>query len=218
MMNSESKVVGRKIGVLGGTFNPIHIGHLLLAQAALNEYDLDTVMFLPSGTPYMKDENTVEEADTRMKMVQLAISGNHKFFASDMEMKRAGNTYTCDTMQQLKKEYPLDNLYFICGADCLFSIEKWKNPQVIFDTCTILAAVRNGLDVTQMEKKCDELMHLFHGKAFLLPFPEIAISSTDIRKNITLDKSIRYMVPEKVRGFIEENHLYDPRMNGAKRS
>lgn len=210
MMNSESHTSGRKIGVMGGTFNPIHIGHLLLAQAALTEYNLDTVIFMPSGNSYMKDENTIEEADIRMKMVNLAIAGNPKFIASDMEIKRAGNTYTCDTMQLLKKEYPFDSFFFICGADCLFSIEKWKNPQVIFDNCAILAAVRNGVDVTQMNNKCDELMHLFHGKAYLLPFPETAISSTDIRKHIALNKSIRYMVPEKVREFIEENHLYNP--------
>ncbi len=209
MVNSESKATGKKIGVMGGTFNPIHIGHLLLAQAALNEFQLDTVMFLPSGYSYMKDGDTIEEADIRMKMVQLAIAGNPLFFTSDMEIKRAGNTYTCDTMQELKREYPQDSLFFICGADCLFSIEKWKNPQVIFDSCTILAAVRNGIDDTQMKKKCDELMHLFHGNAFLLPFPETAISSTEIRKHIALQKSIRYMVPDKVREFIEDNHLYN---------
>lgn len=215
MLNSRDRDQGKRIGVLGGTFNPIHTGHLLLGQAALNEYNLDSIMFLPSGKSYMKDDGTIYDAMTRMKMVELAIADNPKFFTSDMELKRAGNTYTCDTMKQLKTEYPLNSFYFICGADCLFSIEKWRNPQVIFDNCTILAAVRNGVDITQIKKKCEDLMYLFQGKAFPLPFPEVSISSTDIRKNIALSKSIRYMVPDEVRRYIEENGLYSPKMNGA---
>ncbi|MGN1146821.1 MAG: nicotinate-nucleotide adenylyltransferase [Lachnospiraceae bacterium] len=197
-----------KIGIMGGTFNPIHIGHLLLAEAALSQAGLEKVMFLPSGHSYMKQETGVLKADYRIKMVELAISDNPAFFASDMEIKRAGNTYTCDTLLQLKKENPQNTYFFIMGADCLFSIETWKQPQCIFDNCTILAAVRNGISISLMQDKCSYLKEKYRAEVMLLSFPETAISSTDIRELVLAGKSIRYMVPDAVRMYIEENGLY----------
>lgn len=197
-----------KIGIMGGTFNPVHTGHLLLAQTAYNEADLDKVMFLPNGISYMKKNTNVLKAAHRLKMVELAIMDNPAFFASDIEIKRAGNTYTCDTLLQLKDENPQNHYYFILGADSLFSIENWKNPQIIFENCTILAAVRDGVSGARMQEKCKELMARFAADIKLLPFPETDISSTEIRALCAKGKSIRYMVPEQVRMYIEENGLY----------
>lgn len=206
---SLQKVIGKqKTGIMGGTFNPVHIGHLLLAEAALSVEKLDNIMFIPSGQSYMKHQNTIQPADLRLQMVKLAIADNPHFFVSDMEIRRSGNTYTCDTMAQLKREQPQTDFFFLMGADCLFSLETWKNPDKIFASCTILAAVRNGADTTLMQRKCDYFADTYHADIRLLPFSETAISSTDIRQYIKEGRSIRYMVPEAVRLFIQDNKLY----------
>ncbi len=197
-----------KIGIMGGTFNPIHIGHLLLAETALTSEGLKKVMFIPSGKPYMKEETTVLDASHRLKMVELAIADNPSFMVSDMEIRRPGNTYTSETLALLKQEQPETAFYFILGADNLFAMETWKEPEKIFSACTILAAVRNGADYAHMQEKCRELVSIYDAKIKLLPFPETAISSTDIRTLLRQNKSIRYMVPETVRKYIEKNQLY----------
>lgn len=202
------KACGLRIGIMGGTFNPVHVGHLLLAETALSEENLDHVMFIPSGCPYLKQDTDVLDAVHRLRMVELAIGNHPSFSVSDMEIRRGGNTYTCDTLRQLQAEHREDTFYFIMGADCLFSIENWKNPQDIFDRCILLAAVRDGAEQSLMAKKCAELEERFHARIKLLPFPETAISSTMIRDRVFNEKSIRYMVPESVRDYIEGNHLY----------
>lgn len=198
----------QRTGIMGGTFNPIHIGHLLLAQTALSVEKLDNIMFIPSGQSYMKKREEVLPAALRLKMVELAIADNPYFFASDMEIKRAGNTYTCDTLTQLRQEQPQTDFFFLMGADCLFSLEGWKNPEQIFAACTVLAAVRDGADIALMQEKCDYYAEKFGADIRLLPFPETAISSTGVRQFTREGRSIRYMVPETVRLFIQENQLY----------
>lgn len=200
-----------KIGIMGGTFNPIHTGHLLLAQAALEEAMLDRVCFLPSGVSYLKQEDTILDAEDRLKLTELAVLNNPKFTVSDMEIIRSGNTYTCDTLKQLKEEQPENSFYFILGADCLFSIEKWYRPEEIFASCTILAAVRDDLKLSDLEEKAAWLRERFDAEIFLLHLPRIDISSTDIRERIKTGKSIRYMVPDAVREYILQNDLYKQR-------
>ncbi len=206
--NFQQDIGKKKTGIMGGTFNPIHLGHLLLAETALSAEKLDNVMFIPSGQPYMKKKEEVMPADRRLKMVELAIADNPHFIVSDMEIKREGNTYTCDTLAQLKREQPQTDFFFLMGADCLFSIETWKNPEEIFAACTVLAAVRNGADPALMLEKCSYLAENYRAEIRLLPFPETAISSTDIRRLTKEGRSIRYMVPETVRLFIQDNRLY----------
>lgn len=198
----------KKIGIMGGTFNPIHTGHLLLAQAALEEAKLDRICFMPSGISYLKQDNTVLDAAHRLQMTQLAVSGNPDFTVSDMEIKREGNTYTCDTLKQLKEEQPQNSFYFIVGADSLFYMENWYHPKEIFASCTILAAVRDDFGLSDLEEKANQLKREFDADISLLHLPRIDISSTDIRERIKSGKSIRYMVPDAVCDYILQNHLY----------
>ncbi len=197
-----------KIGIMGGTFNPIHIGHLLLAQYALEENDLDEIWLIPTGCSYMKQDCSVMNADERHYMTKLAVSEHPKMRCMDIEIKREGYTYTFETLEQLRLLYPGDEFYFVFGADCLFSIENWKEPQKIFDSCTIIAAFRSGSSMDEMEKKKAALVTAFHAKIILMPFLRIEISSTTIRERLKEGKSIRYMVPDAVLRYIEEKNLY----------
>ncbi len=199
---------GEKTGILGGTFNPIHTGHLLLAQAALEETGLSEVMFLPSGVSYLKAEEHVLPAGQRLEMTKLAIEGNPSFTVSDMEIKRKGNTYTCDTLRLLKAERPQDTFYFIVGADCLFGMEGWYHPEEIFASCRILAAVRDDTDREELYRQAERLRALYQADIILLDLPRIDISSTSVRQRVKAGKSIRYMVPEAVRHYIQEHDLY----------
>lgn len=198
----------KKTGVMGGTFNPIHVGHLMLAQWAMEEAGLDQILFIPAGYPYMKDKSHVIDGKDRLKMVDLAIEGNPGFASSGMEIVREGYTYTCDTMEQLQAENEDTEFYFIMGADCLFTIEKWRDPERIFKACTVIAAARNGSSLTEMEKKCQELREKFGAKIKLLQFPAMELSSTEIRDRVRTGQSIRYMVPENVRKYILDKDLY----------
>ncbi len=201
-------MLGKTIGIMGGTFNPIHTGHLLLAQAALEEAELSEVMFLPSGISYLKAEEQVLSAERRLAMTKLAVEDNPAFTVSDMEIRRKGNTYTCDTLRQLRQEAPQNTFYFILGADCLFGMENWYRPQEIFDSCRILAAVRDTVGEEALRIQADRLRERFGADIRLLHLPRVDISSTDIRERVEKGKSIRYMVPEKVRAYILDNNLY----------
>ena len=202
------KICGRKIGIMGGTFNPIHNGHLYLAQTALTQAALDTVVFMPSGQSYMKADTGVLSGDIRLDMVKEAIAGNPSLTFSDMEIKRAGNTYTYETLTILKEAYPDDTFYFIVGADSLFSMENWKKPEEIFDKCIILAAVRDDMDKVSMQKKVSDLQEKFGAVIQLLEFPKTDISSCFIRQQLALEKDISHLVPEKVKNYINEHKLY----------
>lgn len=197
-----------RIGIMGGTFNPIHTGHLMLAEWAMEEAKLDRVLFIPTGNSYMKESNEILESAHRLAMASIAVASNPCFDVSGMEIERGGNTYTCDTLKQLHEEMPENDIFFIMGADCLFTIEKWKNPEQIFKSCHLIAAARNGSSIASMEAQKKKLEQRFGAKILLLQFPEIALSSTDIRNRMISGKSIRYLVPEGVREYILENQLY----------
>lgn len=199
---------GKKVGIIGGTFNPVHTGHLMLAEWAKEEAGLDQVLFIPAGCPYMKNAGDVLDGEQRLEMVELAIRDREDFICSDMEIRRKGYTYTYETLEMLRKQNPDTQYFFIMGADCLFSLESWACPERIFAACTLIAAARNGSPIEEMEKKCRELEERFHGSICLVEFLEIEISSTDIRTRVKAGRSIRYMVPDPVRSYIEENRLY----------
>lgn len=198
----------RKIGIMGGTFDPIHIGHLLLAGCAMEEVGLDEVWFLPTGYSYMKKDRETVSPKERFQMTKLALLGNDRMKCLDMEIKREGATYSYETLELLKKEYPEDIFYFIFGADCLFTIETWKYPERIFASANIIAAVRNEVSAESMAAKMEELKNRFNARITLLPFLNLEISSTDIRRRVRNGRSIRYLVPDNVIAYIEEKGFY----------
>lgn len=197
-----------KIGILGGTFNPIHHGHLLLAQWAMEAASLDGIMFLPTGNSYMKKSSEVLPGPERLAMAAAAVADRECFVCSDLEISRGGNTYTYETLKELRQRYPDAELYFIIGADCLFSMEKWRCVEQIFRSCTILAASRSGMSPEALEQKRLELQHRYGASIRLIEFPNMEISSTDIRRRCKQGQSIRYLVPESVREIIETQNYY----------
>lgn len=199
----------KKVGILGGTFNPIHIGHLLMAEYAKKEAGLDVVLIMPTSKSYMKSNNNVPDGNIRLEMVQMCLEENDGLMASDFEIQRGGNTYTYETLLQLKKLYPNTDLYFIIGMDSLFSIEKWVKPEVIFANCNILVADRNDVAEDMVQAKINELKEQFGAQIFRINFPKIDISSTQIRENVRDGHSIRYMVHDNVWKYIYKNRLYE---------
>lgn len=198
----------RRIGIMGGTFNPPHMGHLMLAEWAREAAKLDEVVFMPAGFPYMKEDDGILSGDKRLRMTQLATQGYAAFSVSDFEVSRDGYTYTCETMEQLHKAHPTDHYYFIIGADCLFTMEKWKDPERIFASCTVLAASRNGSPMEKLGKKRQELEKRYQAEILLVQFPSIEISSTMIRERARLGRSLKYLVPDPLIEYITENGLY----------
>ncbi len=198
----------KRIGILGGTFNPVHMGHLLMAEYVKEAASLDIVLLLPNGQSYMKAGTNVLPGSVRLEMVKRSIEDNPNLITSDMEILREGNTYTYETLLQLKKLCPNSELFFIVGADSLFSMDKWVKPDIIFKNCTVLATGRNDASWESLKKKRDKLTIHFDAKIDLIDFPEIEISSTKIRENVRNGKSIRYMVHDKVWEYIQKNGLY----------
>lgn len=198
-----------KIGIMGGTFDPIHIGHLQLAEQALTEWKLDFILFVPNHTPWMKQDRAVTEAGRRTAMVKLAIEGHPRFRLSTVEIDAGGNSYTWQTLETLKAQYPGDTFFFILGADSLLSIEKWAHPEKIFENAVILAAVRDDCDMELLQKQKEHLSDCYHGKIALLSMPLVDISSTRIREEFYKCEDIRSMVPCKVAEYISQNHLYN---------
>lgn len=198
----------KKVGIVGGTFDPIHNGHLLLAEYAKEEFLLDEIWFIPTGCSYKKADKKVLPGTIRYELVNRAIANRPDFKCLDMEIRRSGNTYTYETIQYLNEKYPDYKFYFILGADCLFDLDKWRNPEIIFKGCEIIAAVRNDSDFGQMEKVCKEYKDRYQAKIQLMKFLRMEISSSDIRNRLHHNKSVRYLVPEPVLEFIQEKGLY----------
>lgn len=198
----------RKIGIMGGTFDPIHVGHLMLAEWAADAVKLDQVWFIPTGQSYMKSDRKILPGQERLYMTELAVAGNSRLKCLDLEIRRTGYTYSYETMEQLKAQYPDDKFYFIEGADCLFTMENWKCPERLLASCTILAAARGSASIEQLDQKRTELLEKYGGEILLIPFMQLDISSTDIRERLREGRSVRYMVPDKVLTYIEEKGFY----------
>ena len=198
-----------KIGIMGGTFDPIHIGHLLLGEFAYENFHLDEIWFLPNGNPPHKttDESGVS-LDDRIEMVKLASDDVPYFRLNLYEASSKKHSYTYSTMRALREMYPEHEFFFILGADSLFSIEQWKNFREIFPSCTILAAMRDDKDTESMQAQIRYLNEKYGADIRLLQAPLVEISSTTIRRRAENGLSIRYMVPDVVSEYIQSNALY----------
>lgn len=196
-----------KIGILGGTLDPIHLGHLMIAQTALEELFLEKVIFMPSGNPPHKVSKNITDASERLAMVKLAVESNDSFVCSDFELKRDGIIYTSDTLALLKDMYKNAEFYFIMGADSLFAIETWHKPEKIFQLCNIVVADRDLLN-TDLIKKIDELKKKYNANIFYIKSPMIHISSSYIRDCVKNGMSIRYLVGDNVADYIEKHNIY----------
>ncbi len=198
----------KKVGILGGTFNPIHIGHLILAESAYDSLQLEKVLIMPSGISYLKDPAEILPAKQRIQMVQLAIGNNKHFELSTFETDKPGNSYTHETLTKLHEENPNCEYYFIIGADSLFNIEQWMEPKIIFDHCVLVAAPRYHMADEALFEQKKRLERLYNARVHLLNTPNIDISSNMIRARIAEKKTICYYVPKDVETYIYKKKLY----------
>ena len=192
---------------MGGTFDPIHYGHLLIAQAAAEEYNLNRVIFLPTGKSPHKPESQVTDPAIRCAMVQLAIQGNPVFVLSTLEADNTEINYTCQTLQKLHGMYPDTHFYFIMGEDSLDDFSLWKRPFDICRMASLLVAVR-GDDAAGMEEKIAQAKETYQADMHLLHTPAFLVSSRDIRQRVRSGRTVRYMIQEEVEAFIRNNSLY----------
>lgn len=191
----------KRLGILGGTFDPIHFGHLILAEQLKEELKLQKVMFIPSANPPHKENHPVSSAINRLGMVKIAIRDNPDFLISDLELKRRGKSYTIDTLTQIKKLYKDSELFFLLGSDAIDELPTWKEPDKIFQKVKVVIALRPGFDRINRENR-------FVKKSLLIPINGLNISSTQIREKVRIRKSIRYLVPPEVEKFIRAKKLY----------
>jgi nicotinate-nucleotide adenylyltransferase len=186
-----------KIGIFGGSFNPIHIGHLIMAQTLSEEFDLDKVIFIPVGVPSHR-ENILVSGEERLQMVKLAVEGNERFVVSDIEINSKDTSYTIDTLMKIKDIYGWENDYFeIIGEDSADYLHKWKNYEMLLQNATFLVFRRAGYNYVPKSEKI-----------ILCETPYIEVSSTKIREKILSGKRIRYLVTESVENYIYIKHLY----------
>lgn len=197
------------IGIVGGTFDPIHNGHLLLGRQAYEEYHLDSIWYMPSGQPPHKKNRIITDAKIRCDMVSLAIQGNKHFLLSEFETTRAGNTYTAQTLKLLKEAYPEHEFFFIIGADSLYEIEHWYHPEQVLSSVKVLAAEREYLkEHPPVDWQIAYLAEKYSCDIRKLHCEELDISSEEIRRMVGCGEEISAFVPEKVGEYILCHHLY----------
>lgn len=197
-----------RIGILGGTFNPIHLGHLLIAENAFEQFKLDRVNIMPAHISPFKLDTKVLDKEDRKKIIELSIADNPHFVMDSREIDSDSISYTYLTLSNMKANNPEDELFFILGADSLKTIKNWRNPQIIFDNATVLAAVRDNDDIDDLKRYADELKALFDGNVGFIKTPTYDVSSTDIRRRIAEGESVRYMICDAAIEYITDNNLY----------
>lgn len=197
-----------RLGIMGGTFDPIHYGHLVTAEQAREALALDLVLFMPAGSPAFKQQKNVTGPEDRYAMTVLATAANPAFYASRFEIDREGITYTVDTLRALRARYP-DNvkLFFITGADAIIDILTWRDAEHIAGLATLIAATRPGYDIGQAKARIAASGIDFDVR--YIAIPALAVSSSNIRERVGAGKSVRYLTSESVIGYIRKNGLYD---------
>lgn len=198
--------MGWQIGIMGGTFDPVHNGHLAIAASVAEQLQLDQVLFIPTGNPNFKQDMHLTSAKQRAHMVELAIAGNPLFKLDTCEIDRPGVTYTADTLEVLKERLPDANLYFIMGTDTAATLVHWKRAQDVARLCTIVVAHRPGQLTDQVRQAHEKSMIAF--TMLYLDVPQVAVSSTEIRARVARGQSVAGMLPDTVIAYIEQTGLY----------
>ena len=200
----------RRIGILGGTFDPPHLGHLLIAETARVALDLDTVMFLPAGEPWLKSGQRITPAEHRLRMVQLAVADNPGFCVSDCEIRRKGATYTVDTLRELRCGFAPDTqLYFIVGSDVLAQFHRWKEPEAILNLCRLAVIERPGGPVEGIAALRENFSDALDAGAVVpVAGPRVDFSASELRRVLACGQSTRYQIPDAVAAYIDEHKLY----------
>lgn len=197
-----------RIGIMGGSFDPIHYGHLVLAEEVRSQFELEKILFIPNGiAPHKRGRLT--DSEDRLQMTQLATADNVHFEVSRFEIDREEVSYTVDTLRYLKQTMGEDiDLYFITGADALLDLNLWKSFEEVLKLCTFVGATRPGYMTEDLAEQAQYLRDTYDAKIELLEIPGLAISSTEVRNRVQSGKSIRYLVPKLVQSYIEERGLY----------
>lgn len=198
----------KRVGILGGTFNPIHFGHIRLAEKAVEAAALDQVLFIPSGVSYMKDQSEILPARYRAEMVELAVSDNSAFTMSTIEIDKAGNSYSHETIRALQEREPDTTFFFLTGADTVCSMAGWKDPASIFEAVTILAAYRSSVSIKGLKEQIEYLHDVYNADIHLIAVDSIDISSSGIREAVKNGESVSELVPSSVEKYIREHHFY----------
>lgn len=195
----------RKIGILGGTFDPIHLGHLQMADIAMRELGLERVIFIPCGTAYMK--KNVSESRMRLEMTEVTLRDYPFYEVSDMEVRREGNSYTSQTLCELKKQYSETEIYLLIGEDHLFDIEKWYRPEVVFANSLLFCYLREAKQ--KAFEKADELKQLYGAQIIFAKEKVINISSSQIRDELNRQCSVKEYLEPKTWMYLQENRIYE---------
>lgn len=196
-----------KLGIFGGTFDPIHIGHLAAAEHVRGDLGLDAVVFLPAGNPVFKRDRQVIDAHERLALCRLAVADNPYFAVDSLEVDRGGDTYTIDTLRTLRAQYPPNvELFFITGADAIMSIGKWRSANELGALARFVALTRPGYALDAAQR--DRIEQATHLGVIYQEVPGFSVSSSMIRRSVAAGRSIRYLVTEPVRAYIETHGWY----------
>ena len=198
----------KRYGMMGGTFNPIHLAHLYIAYEAKETLNLDKVIFMVAGNPPHKKESSVIDSNYRYDMVKMAIKDYPGFEISDYEIQKQGYSYTYETLKYLKGDEGDVEVFFIAGADSLMDIEKWKNPELVLSNCTFVAFNRGEYNKETLEVQKKKLQDKYNSNIILLDISNLDISSSMIRERIINGKRVDFFMHEKVMKYIEQNNLY----------
>ena len=200
---SPANPARQRIGVMGGTFDPIHNGHLVAASEVADKFSLDSVIFVPTGQPWQKAEKQVTAAESRYLMTVIATASNPRFGVSRVDIDRGGATYTVDTLRDLREAYPDAELFFITGADAMANIVSWHNWEEMFEMARFVAVTRPGYELSE-----SMMPDIHQRRVDLVDVPALAISSTDIRRRAEEGRPVWYLVPDGVVQYISKNNLY----------
>jgi nicotinate-nucleotide adenylyltransferase len=216
--STEPKTVALRLGILGGTFDPPHIGHMLMAQDAMDSLSLDGVIFVPAGQPPHKDSATISPASHRLKMLRHASAWNPAFTVDDLELNAQGKTYTIDTLQALRTKHPGAELFFLIGSDSLADLQGWMRIHELLPLCRFITYARPGQCMQKIRTQVAKLPDPWATQLLqdIQLGHEINVSSSEIRQRVSAKQSIRYLVPAEVEGYIERHELYKTQVQASR--